>query len=415
MNFLILGSSAAGINAARELRKLNPDANITVASKDKLLVSRCILHHYIEGKRDESMLHFAGPNVIEEHNIDFLKGFEAVNVDTQNKNVTFKNGESRQYDKLLIATGSSSFTPPVPGLREGKQIVGLRDFEDAVEIKNAIKPGMNIAIIGSGLVGMDVLESLTHYDVKIHLVDFAEHLLNLQLDSLSAQTYMDAAKKYNVTGHFNTLAKEVHLDENNNVQSLELDNGEKFDVDFIVVSAGTRSNVGFLQESDIELWERGLKFDNFGKTNIEDVYGAGDVSGVHPIWPMAVKEGIIAANNMSGNQIEMDDFFATKSTMNFFGIPTMSVGICKPADGVEFKIFHEDDVYRKLAIRDGKIVGAILQNDIDYGGILIQLIKREIDINKLTKDVFYLDYSDFFNTTDNVEYMFIKKKDNHFN
>ncbi|WOO89728.1 FAD-dependent oxidoreductase [Mollicutes bacterium LVI A0078] len=406
MNFLILGSSAAGINAARELRKLNHDANITVASKDKILVSRCILHHYIEGKRDETMLHFAGPNVIEEHNINFLKGYTATNVNTTDKLVTFDNGEVIAYDKLLIATGSSSFIPPVPGLREGKQVIGLRDLEDAVRIKEAIKPGMNIAIIGSGLVGMDALESLTHYDVNIHLVDGADHLLNLQLDERSSNTYYEAAKKFGVTGHFSVFAKEVHLDSENNVTGLELANGEKFDVDLIIASAGTRSNISFLQDSEIELWERGLKFDDYGRTNVEDVYGAGDVSGVHPIWPMAVKEGIIAATNMSGGNTVMDDFFASKATMNFFGIPTMSVGSLKEEEGVEFKIYDDGQVYRKLAIKQGKVVGAILQNDIDYGGILIQLIKRDLHIDNLSKDVFELDYSDFFNLDDNVEYQY---------
>ncbi len=408
MEYLILGSSAAGINAARELRKLDQDATITVASKDQFLVSRCILHHYIEGKRDESQLHFAGPNVIEEHNINFLTGYEASAVRPDVKEVEFTSGEVLTYDKLLIATGSSSFVPPVPGLREGKQVFGLRDFEDAKLIREHVKPQMNIAIIGSGLVGMDALESLTHYDVNIHLIDFADHLLNLQLDEKSASTYFKAAEKFGVKGHFGTLAKQVHLDENNNVTALELDNGEKFAVDMIIAAAGTRSNTAFLQDSGIELWERGLKFDNFGQTNIADVYGAGDVSGVHPIWPMAVKEGIIAANNMTGNKMEMNDFFANKATMNFFGIQTMSVGSLKAEEGVEFKVYENGDVYKKFAIKDGKIVGAILQNDIDYGGILIQLIKREIDINTLNKDVFHLDYSDFFNIDEQAKYHYSK-------
>lgn len=406
MNYLILGSSAAGINAARELRKLDGEATITVASKDKQLVSRCILHHYIEGKRDETMLHFAGPNVIEEHNIEFLTEYETSSVDTDNKTVSFTNGQQLSYDKLLIATGSSSFVPPVPGLREGKQVIGLRDLEDAIEIKANIKPKMTVAIIGSGLVGMDALESLTHYDLKIHLVDFANYPLNLQLDERSSTTYLQAAEKFGVEGHFGTLAKEVVLDDDNNVKQLHLDNGEVLAVDMIIAAAGTRSNIGFLTNSKIELWERGLKFDNFGQTNIEDVFGAGDVSGVHPIWSMAVKEGIIAANNMVGNKVEMDDFFASKATMNFFGIPTMSVGSLKADEGVEFKVYDDGHKYKKFAIKDGVIVGAILQNDIDYGGILIQLIKRNINIDDLEKDVFHLDYSDFFHLDDDIEYQY---------
>ncbi|WOO87268.1 FAD-dependent oxidoreductase [Mollicutes bacterium LVI A0039] len=404
MNYLILGSSAAGINAARELRNLDKEATITVASKDKILVSRCILHHYIEGKRDETMLHFAGPNVIAEHNINFLTDHEASAVNTDEKTVTFTNGQTLSYDKLLIATGSSASKPPVPGLREGNQVFGLRDLEDAMAIKANIKPGMNVAIIGAGLIGMDALESLTHYDVKIHLIDLADHLLSMQLDERSSATYMQAAEGHGVTGHFGVLASEVVLDEANNVKGLVLNNGQSLDVEMIVVAAGTRSNTGFLEGSNIQLGERGLEFDNFGRTNIADVYGAGDVSGVHPIWPMAVKEGIIAANNMVGNDVEMDDFFASKATMNFFGIPTMSVGSLKAAPGVEFKVLDDGHKYKKIAIKDGKIVGAILQHDIDYSGILIQLINRGINIDNLEKDVFHLDYSDFFKMEENIEF-----------
>ncbi len=410
MNYLILGSSAAGVNAARELRKLDNEANITLASKDDFLFSRCILHHYIEGKRDASMLHFAGPNVISEHNINFLQKYEASAVDTDKKIVNFTNGEEISYDKLLIATGASSFLPPVPGLREGKQVIGLRDFSDAQYIKDAIKPKMNVAIIGSGLVGMDALEALTHYDVNIHIIDLADHLLSLQLDPISSEKYMNAAKEYGVIGHFKTLAKEVILDHENNVQTLVLDNGESFDVDLIIAAAGTRSNIGFLENSGIEVGERGLKFNSFGETNVKDVYGAGDVSGVHPIWPMAVKEGTIAANNMVGNKVEMTDFFASRATMNFFGIPTMSVGNPngKGVEGVKFHTFNEGDIYRKVACVDGKVIGAILQNDIDYSGILIQLIKKEINVEALEKNIFDLDYSDFFHLDDKIEFTYSK-------
>ncbi|MFV0246701.1 MAG: NAD(P)/FAD-dependent oxidoreductase [Mycoplasmatales bacterium] len=404
MNYLILGSSAAGVNAAKELRDLNQDANITIASKDKQLFSRCILHHLIEGKRDESQLHFLGPDVLNTHNINFLGDYVAKSIDTDSKTVSFENGEELTYDKLLIATGSSSFIPPVENLREAKQVIGLRDLEDAQRIKASIKDGMSVAVIGSGLVGMDVLEALTTYNVKIHLVDLAPRLLSLQLDDVTSQTYLDAAMKYDVTPHFNTLAKLVHVDSDNNVVALELDNGDKFDCDLIVCSAGTRSNIGFLEGSNIETWERGLKFDNFGRTNVEDVYGAGDVSGVHPIWPMAVKEGIVAASNMSGIEKEMKDHFAFRATMNFFGIPTMSVGLLKEEDGTEFKILNKDGVYRKIAIRDNKVVGAILQGDIGYGGILIQLIKKEYDISHLMNKIFDLDYSDFFNLKEDKQF-----------
>ncbi len=409
MKYLILGSSAAGINAARELRLIESDAEIIVASVDEFLYSRCILHHYIEGKRTDKQLHFAGPNVIEDYNIDFRTNHEAINIDSENKIVSFKNNLQITYDKLLIATGSSSFIPPVPNLREAKQVIGLRNFSDAKFIKKHAKKAMNIAIIGSGLVGMDALESLVKIGAKVHLVDFAPHVLSLQLDEYSANVYMEAFKKYGVEGHFNTLAQEVVVDEENNVQALKLDNGEVIECELIIAAAGTRSNVGFLQESEIELSKRGLIFNQYGETNIKDIYGAGDVSGMHPIWPMAVKEGVIAAHNMTGQKLMMDDMFAAKATMNFLNIPTLSLGNHTPKENLEdYQILIENDDYnyKKLVIKDNKIVGAIIQGNLEYAGVLTQLIKRELDISQFKKSVFAINYADFFSMDEKIEFKY---------
>ncbi len=407
MKYLILGSSAAGINAARELRLIDNDAQIIVASIDEFLYSRCILHHFIEGKRTDKQLHFAGPNVIEDYNIDFRTNHEATAVDSENKVVEFKNGNKISYDKLLIATGSSSFVPPVPNLREAKQVIGLRNFSDAQFIKDVAKKDMNVAIIGSGLVGLDALESLIKIGANVHLVDFASHLLNLQLDEHSAGVYMKAFENYGVKGHFNTLAKEVIMDEDKNVKALELDNGEVIDCSLIISAAGTRSNIGFLEGSGIELSQRGMIFNEYGETNIKDIYGAGDVSGMHPIWPMAVKEGVIAAHNMTGQRLIMDDMFAAKATMNFLNIPTLSLGNHTPKENIEdYEILIQKDNknYKKIVLKDKKIVGAIIQGNLEYAGVLTQLIKRELDISHFNKSVFEINYSDFFSMDEKVEF-----------
>lgn len=123
---------------------------------------------------------------------------------------------------------------------------------------------------------------------------------------------------------------------------------------------------------------------------------------------MAVKEGVIAGSNMAGVNKEMTDFFTSKSTMNFFGIPTMSLGINEPID-YSYLIEVEDDNkgnYKKIIHKDGKIHGAILQGDLSYAGVLTQLIKENIDISQVKKPIFKIDYSDFFNITDNFEFSY---------
>ena len=110
---------------------------------------------------------------------------------------------------------------------------------------------------------------------------------------------------------------------------------------------------------------------------------------------------------MSGVPKKMTDFFASKSTMNFLGIPSMSLGNVNPEnEEYSVEIRETKDSYKKIIHLNGKITGAILQGDLAYGGILQQLIARKIDIAKVKKPVFDVDYSDFFHTKDNFEFYY---------
>ena len=144
-----------------------------------------------------------------------------------------------------------------------------------------------------------------------------------------------------------------------------------------------------------------------GETNVRDVYGAGDITGRNPIWPTAVKEGIVAANNVLGKMIYMNDFFGSKNTMNFCGVATMSLGMVNAPDNsyIEEKQIKGKD-YKKIIHKDGVIYGAIIQGDLSYVGVLTQLIKKNIDIRKVTKPLFNIDYSDFFNEKENLEFVY---------
>ena len=105
----------------------------------------------------------------------------------------------------------------------------------------------------------------------------------------------------------------------------------------------------------------------------------------------------------------MTDFFASKSTMNFFGIPTMSLGRPDPQDETELVETQEGkDGYKKIIHKDGRILGAVIQGDLSYSGVLQQLIARRIDVSKVRKPLFEIDYSDFFHVSDNFEFYYLE-------
>ena len=407
MRYIVVGASAAGISGAKTLRELDKDAEIILVSKDENVYSRCILHHYISGHRDIEAGDFTDRDFFEKYNIEWKKGLEVKSIDDREHVIGLSNGESLKYDKILLATGASAFIPPVENLREAKNVVGLRNLEDAIKIKEEAEKVKNVVVLGAGLVGIDAIAGLAFKDLNVTLVEMGDRVLPIQLDKYASSKYEKRFEDAGVKLKLGVRAEKVLIDENKNPKALLINTGEEIPCELIIVATGVRSNVAFLKDSSIETDRFGLIINEKGETNARDVYGAGDITGRNPIWPTAVKEGIIAANNMVGNEIFMEDFFGSKNTMNFLGLTTMSLGVVNaPDDSYTEEIDISGENYKKIIHKDGKIYGAIIQGDLSYAGVLTQLIKEKIHVSKVKKPLFEIDYADFFNIKENLEYTY---------
>ena len=407
MRYIVVGASAAGISGAKTLRELDKDAEIILVSKDENVYSRCILHHYISGHRDIEALDFTDRDFFEKYNIEWKKGLEVKSIDDREHVIGLSNGESLKYDKILLATGASAFIPPVENLREAKNVVGLRNLEDAIKIKEEAEKVKNVVVLGAGLVGIDAIAGLAFKDLNVTLVEMGDRVLPIQLDKYASSKYEKRFEDAGVKLKLGVRAEKVLIDENKNPKALLINTGEEIPCELIIVATGVRSNVAFLKDSSIETDRFGLIINEKCETNARDVYGAGDITGRNPIWPTAVKEGIIAANNMVGNEIFMEDFFGSKNTMNFLGLTTMSLGVVNaPDDSYTEEIDISGENYKKIIHKDGKIYGAIIQGDLSYAGVLTQLIKEKIHVSKVKKPLFEIDYADFFNIKENLEYTY---------
>ena len=407
MAYVVVGASAAGINAAKTLREINKDIEIILVSKDEYVYSRCILHHFLDGRRDIEDLDFSPGEFFKKYDIKWMKGVEVTGIDTKEKKLKLDNGEDLPYEKVVLSTGASSFLPPIENLRTANNVIGLRNLDDAIRIKEIAPKVKNIIILGAGLVGVDAMAGLLDYDAKVTMIEMGDRILPLQLDHYAANVYIERLKEEGVDFRFNVRAEKVIVDENNNHVAIKLNTGEEVPGELIIACTGVRSNVGFLEGSGIECDKFGLIFNPKGETNVKDVYGAGDISGRNPIWPTAVKEGLIAANNMCNKDIYMEDFFGSKNTMNFCGVATMSLGtVIKPDDTYEEAVEIKGKDYKKIIHKNGTIYGAIVQGDLSYVGVLTQLIKDKINIDRVKKPIFQIDYSDFFNEKENLEFVY---------
>jgi len=407
MRYVIIGASAAGVSAARELRRLKPESEIVLVSKDREVYSRCILHHYISGRRTRDQLSFVENDFETRYRLDWRKGVSCTGVLPSEKVILLSDQSRLSFDKLLIASGSHTFLPPIPGLNQVSGVYGLRNMEDAGILKEKAACATHIVVMGGGLIGMDAASGILELGKPLTLIEMENRLLPKQLDRESAAVYKKALTQHGARVCLGTGIQEVVGNADGAIDHLKLTNGETIPCDLLVVTTGIRATVDYLEGSGIETDHMGLVIDECGRTNMEDIYGAGDVTGRSPIWPAAVKQGIVAAGNMCGIPQKMTDFFASKSTMNFFGIPSMSLGSpLPPDDSFQVETEIQDGIYRKLIHKNGRISGALLQGDLSYGGILTQLIARRIDVSRVKKPLFKIDYSDFFHTSENFEYYY---------
>ena len=407
MKYVIIGIGAAGMTAARTLRELAPQDEIVMLSVDEKPHSRCMLHKYLSHERDADGLNFVPDDFFTENNIWQIPGQRVTKLDTRANKVYYgTEGYACDYDKLLIATGAESFIPPVGDLRTAPNVFGLRHLSDAKAIDEKARTAKKVVIIGSGLVGLDAAYGLLEQKKEITVVEMAERILPIQLDEKGAAEYQKRFEKAGCRFCLGRKGADTVTNEKGEITHVVLDNGEKLECDMVIVAAGVRSAVAGFEDSGLVI-DRGIKVNDYMQTSEQDVYAAGDVTGLSGIWPNAQKQGRIAAQNMVlGNKFMYVDRFAAKNTINFFGLVSLCVGALNPEEGDQVIARESRDQYERAIFRDHRLVGFLQQGDISHDGIYQYLIKNGIDLAGREEEIFSLSFADFYDVKENGEYIY---------
>lgn len=404
MRHVIIGAGAAGMTAAKTLRKLDNTAEIVVISKDEYVHSRCMLHKFLSGERNENTLNFVSQDFFEKNRITWIKGVEVKSIVPDRKNIILSDNQLICYDKLLIASGADSFMPPIGDFRTANNVFGLRNLDDAQKIVKYIKPQGKVIIVGSGLVGMDAAYALLEQKMQVTVVEMAERILPIQLDETAGNEYKKLFEHAGCKFILGKKASETVLDSQNNICKLILDDKTELVCDLIIVAAGVRPAITCAAGCGMEA-ERNIKVNEYMETSVRDIYAAGDVTGMSGIWPNAMKQGSIVAENMCGRKNVYDDTYAMKNTINFFGLITLSLGRGQTQEGDKVVVQEDSKSYRKAIIRENKLDSILLQGNMDYAGIYQYLIKNKINLHG-EKDIFKTSFADYYKLKSDGQYEF---------
>jgi len=393
--YVILGNSAAGLSAVDAIRQRDEDGSITVVSKEpEPCYSRVALPYILSREKDLRQITLQQADYYRAQNVDVVWGVGASAVDAGNKTARLEDGRSVPYDKLLIATGSLSRVPPIRGIEQA-DVCYHWTLADTRRIAEQMESAASCFVIGAGFISLLTVSALVKVArLKYTVVEIADQVMPQLLDREGGQALERAMREKGIDVVLGDQVSAIERARDGGY-GITLKSGKTFDADMVVCGTGVRPNVDFLKGSGLET-KAGVLTDERQETNVTDVYAAGDCAegldfltgerAVHAIWPTAIDQGRVAGANMAGDSQTYPGSLSWNVT-ELFGLASASIGEFRQRDGWEPLVFHNPhtNVYRKLLLDGGRIVGAVVIGHAEHIqdlGVVQAMIRRRTDVSR---------------------------------
>jgi phenylglyoxylate dehydrogenase epsilon subunit len=390
--YVIAGASHAGLTAAEAIRMQDPQGLITIVSREETLpYSPTILPYVVSGAAEPQAVFVRTAEAFRQANVRYLNNQKVVQINSEDRTVLLHSGRVVAYDKLLLATGAAPLMPPIEGLQATPFHV-LRTLVDALAIKKAMAGAQSAIILGAGLIGLHLAENLVQAGLRVCLADTLDRILPRYLDPQAAALL----EKVYRTREIDLLLGQTVQAATRSAKGcrMTLQSGKELAADLLLIAVGVRPNMDYLNGSGIKIRE-GILVDEYLRTSAAGIWAAGDVceakgffetaTGLNATLPNAVDQGRLAGLDMSGapDRKPFEGNIAL-NTMQCLGQRVFTAGLT--ADGlpaqvrVEKILEPEKTHYRKLVFRGERLVGACgINTDMDPG-IMLQLIRRRVDL-----------------------------------
>ena len=379
--YVIVGSGVAGVTAAQSLVRENPGAQVQILGAEPYpYYQRPRLWALIAGEIEQEQLYFRPEDWYASRGIQLRLGTLVKELDPAAHRLSLDNGDTVEYDRLLLATGGSAFVPPIEGAdRTGA--FSLRTLDDARAIKAYAEQTSRVLIVGGGLLGLETARALVGPNRQVTVLEIVPHLLPRQLDAPGAAILAHRLEEMGLRIRIGAQTQTILG--NGRVTGIQFADGSQAEGDLVVLSTGIRSRTELARAAGLEV-NRGIVVDGHLCTSEQDVYAAGDAAEfggrVYGIIPAAIEQARAAAANMVTQNAVTYTGTVPSTTLKIVGIDLTCLGESM-VDGPQFTILRYSDpmasVYKRLTVRDDKIVGAILLGDTSDVRPIQQLIVGE--------------------------------------
>lgn len=387
---VIIGNGIAGHSALQEILKKGRDFDITVVWNEvPRTYVRTQIINYAMGRVKEDKFYLSREDYYKEKGVHSIHA-EVTDLDPMARQVTLSNGEGLPYDRLIIATGSYNFVPPVKAeghstlttidsssIRDLAGVYTMRNLKDAEGFGRDLQTARNAVVSGGGLLGLEAAGSLVDAGLDVTTVEFAPRLLPRQLDRDSSALFQKQAEAYGLTFILGDSIDTVFFEEDQPVR-VRLVSGRELKCDLLLFSIGVRSNIApFLEKLTIG---RGIQIDDYAQTSDPNIFCCGDAAEykglVYGNWGFSSNSGKTAGQNAAGQHNVMKPY-VLNTLFHSLGTRVFSTGLVD-FDDPDLKSYtrgEADKDYVKLFFRDDRLTAGILMGDTTRG----QKLARAID------------------------------------
>ncbi|OLP01105.1 FAD-dependent oxidoreductase [Mycolicibacterium porcinum] len=315
--FAIVGGGLAGAKAAEALRDNDFDGHIVLfAAEDQLPYERPPLSkEYLAGKKKLEDFTVDPASWYRDHNVDLRLGTEVTAVNAAEHTLALPDGTTVGYDKLLLATGSSSRRPPIPG-SDAAGVHFLRTIDDAAALSAALAPGSTLAVVGAGWIGLEVAAGARGRDVNVTVVEAAHVPLLAALGAEVGEVFAQLHREHGVDLRLDQSVQEITAADGS-ATGLRLGDGSTVAADAVLVAVGAAPNIGLAERAGLAIGDGGVLVDASLRSSDPDIYAVGDIAAAqHPFfgvrirtehWANALKQPAVAALGMLGKTAEYDE------------------------------------------------------------------------------------------------------------
>jgi NADPH-dependent 2,4-dienoyl-CoA reductase/sulfur reductase-like enzyme len=393
MNHIIIGNGPAGVIAAETIRKTDLSSQVVlIGDEPEPPYSRMAIPYLLIGNIGEPGTYLRkSEGHFEKLGIESLQG-RVTRVDTQARKVSLEDGSVREYDRLLIATGSSPISPPIPGI-DLPGVYPCWTLEDARHIAEKAKPGARVLQMGAGFIGCIILEALAARKLELTVVEMGNRMVPRMMTEGAGGLIKKWCEKQGVNVYTSTKVTAIEsTGDSQNPLKVKLDNGKNMVADLVISATGVKANIAFLKDSGIATRD-GVLVDERMQTNIPGIYAAGDAAQakefntgeqiVNAIQPNAADQAQIAGLNMVGKSARSLGTMAI-NVLDTLGLISSSFGQWMGVAGGEHAELMDDDNFKyiRLEFEDDVLVGATSLGLTEHVGILRGLIQSRVRLRE---------------------------------